>query len=110
MKPEDEIRVLEADLSIYLVTLGYERRQLLGRINGIKIEIFPNEHTPPHFHITAPDFKASFTIDKCELHEGNVSASTHKKIEEFYAKNRDQIIDLWNRLRPYNCPVGPISK
>jgi len=110
MKPEDELKMLELDLSIYLMALGYERRHLFGRINGIKIEIFSNEQTPPHFHITAPGFKASFRIDNCELHEGEVNSSTYKRIKEFYSKNRDQLIDLWNKLRPSNCPVGPVSK
>ena len=110
MKEDDVIRLLEMDLSIHLMGSGYERRYLLGQINGIKIEIFPNEHTPPHFHISTPDFKASFTVDKCDLFKGEVNSATHKKIKEFHSKNRDRIIDEWNRLRPSNCPVGPITK
>lgn len=29
----------------------YEIKQQMGRINGLKIEMYHNDHNPPHFHV-----------------------------------------------------------
>lgn len=44
-----------------------ENKQLVASINGLKIEIYSNEHPPPHFHVKSPNIDASFTIEDCEL-------------------------------------------
>ena len=36
-----------------------EIRELVARVNGLKIEIHPNEHPPPHFHVKTPKVNAS---------------------------------------------------
>lgn len=38
-------------------------KALVGKINGLRIEIFPREHAPPYFHVRGPDIDASFRID-----------------------------------------------
>ena len=108
MNPHDAIRRLETELNIIL-GFGYEQRKLVGRVNGIKIEIYPNEHVPPHFHITSPELSATFEVETCDLVKGNADSSTYKKIRDFHSRNRDLIIETWNNLRPTNCKVGPIS-
>ena len=40
-----------------------ENKHLVERVNGVKIEIFSNEHPPPHFHVKSPNIDASFAIE-----------------------------------------------
>jgi len=56
-----------------------EIRQLVDRINGLKIEIYSNEHPPPHFHVKSPNVNASFSIESCEKLEGSINSQDLKK-------------------------------
>ena len=40
-----------------------ENKELVARVNGLKIEIYSNEHPPPHFHVKSPNINASFSIE-----------------------------------------------
>jgi hypothetical protein len=108
MDVENLIRVLEMDLSLTLFN-GYERRYLVGSVNGLKIKLFPNEHPPPHFHIESPDINASLTILTCDVCKGSVDSPTLKRIKEWHVKNKGKLIEAWNAKRPSNCPLGPIQ-
>ena len=76
-----------------------ETRKEVGRIDGLKVEMFSNDHPPPHFHVTCPDFSARFTIDNCGVISGNVDSKIKKKIKNFYDKNRDLLTQYWINTR-----------
>ena len=83
-----------------------EIRQLVDRINGLKIEIYSNEHPPPHFHVKSPNVNASFSIESCEKLEGCINSQDLKKVKYWYQQARPLLIDVWNRTRSTNCTVG----
>lgn len=83
-----------------------EQRQLIERLEGLKIEIYPNEHPPPHFHAVAPKVDASFAIDDCRLLKGDISGQDHRKIRLWHANFKPLLIDRWNATRPTLCKVG----
>jgi uncharacterized protein DUF4160 len=85
-----------------------EAKELVERIDGLKIEIYSNEHPPPHFHVITSDFKASFSLDNCTLIEGDLSTKHRKKILYwFHNQNaKKSLVEVWNRKRPANCVVG----
>lgn len=111
----EQLRLLETKLRH---TIGFveidnsgqaiERRYLIQKIGNVKIEIYPNEHPPPHFHINSPDINATFGIVNCDLLTGAIDSQTRKKIEYFHSQNKRDLIEVWNKLRPENCPVGKI--
>ena len=86
-----------------------EIRQLVHRAGKVKIEIYPNEHPPPHFHVNGPHTSATFGIVKGDFIEGLIDGKTRRQVEYFHQFNRDILIKVWNQLRPVNCPVGPIE-
>lgn len=111
----DNLRILELNLRIALTYSVItqdgnvaEIRKLVDRIDNIKIEIYPNEHPPPHFHIKTSNFNVSLTIMDCEILEGSLKSNDFKKIKYFHERNKDKLIKVWNELRPTDCPVGPI--
>ncbi|MBV1929382.1 MAG: DUF4160 domain-containing protein [Gammaproteobacteria bacterium] len=83
-----------------------EIRQLVARVNGLKIEIYSNEHPPPHFHVKSPNIDASFSIDDCSKLNGNIERGDLKKIEYWHKRAKDLLIKHWNESRPTNCVVG----
>ncbi|MDN7138596.1 DUF4160 domain-containing protein [Pseudidiomarina sp. 1ASP75-14] len=94
--------VWEEDGEIFLI----EIRQLVTRVNGLKIEVYSNEHPPPHFHVKSPNVDASFAIANCAVLEGKVDNSDRKKIELWHRKAKPLLIAAWNSTRPTNCTVG----
>ncbi len=88
-----------------------EIKAYVASIGGLKIEIYPNEHTPPHFHVKSPKIDASFRIDNCECIEGKVSSGIYNIILYWYTNGaKALLIDKWNSTRPTNCVVGKYSE
>ena len=85
-----------------------EIRQLVARVNGLKIEVYSNEHPPPHFHVKSPNVDASFAIENCRLIKGEISARDRKKIEYWHKHSKPLLVESWNASRPTNCVVGGI--
>lgn len=83
-----------------------EIRQLVAKVNGLKIEVYSNEHPPPHFHVKSPNVDASFTIEGCELLNGNVSSGDYKKVQYWHQSSKSYLIEIWNSTRPSGCVVG----
>ena len=87
-----------------------EIKQIVDRLDGLKIEIHPNEHPPPHFHVTSPEVSASFRIDNCEILKGEISSNYAKKIRYWHQYAKPLLIESWNSTRPTNCVVGLFSE
>ena len=77
-----------------------EQRELVQKIDGFNIEIYPNEHLPPHFHVKGPDINVSISIDTCEILKGTLKRSTKKKVEYFHSMHKARLVEVWNKLRP----------
>ncbi len=86
----------------------YSKRHLVDNINKIKIEIYSNEHPPPHFHVSIDNKKASFTIGNCSIVDGKINNKDYKKIKYWHNKFKNILIKVWNETRPDNCKVGYI--
>lgn len=85
-------------------------RQLVERIGKLRIDIRPNEHPPPHFHVVGPDLDASFEIVSGELLAGDIRASDYQRIRYWHQSARTKLIQIWNATRPADCPVGAIKE
>ena len=83
-----------------------EIRQLVARVNGLQIHIYPNEHPPPHFHVKSPDVNASFSIEDCKKLEGQIGAQELRKVRFWHKSAKPLLISAWNETRPTNCTVG----
>jgi hypothetical protein len=92
------------DGSIYFI------RQLVARVNGLRIEVFAKEHAPPHFHVRGGDVDATFSLESCEYLQGDVGCREKALIEWWYQRSRKQLIQAWNSSRPSDCPVGDYTE
>jgi hypothetical protein len=87
-----------------------ENKQLVERLNGLRIEIYPNEHPPPHFHVRSPEVSASFAIEDCRQLDGTISAPAALKVKYWHRLSKQKLIEIWDSTRPTNCVVGPYSR
>lgn len=87
-----------------------DARQLVEKMGAIKIEIYPNEHTPPHFHIKSNGMNASFAIDDCRLLKNSgFSTKVIKSIQDWFEHSKPRLIEIWNQTRSDDSLVGKIE-
>lgn len=79
----------------------------VDRFNGVKAEVFSNEHPPPHFRVKYQSSTANYAIADCTRLNGKGEVLRYEKnIILWWKQNKQALIETWNRLRPSDCPVG----
>lgn len=80
---------------------------LVSHIDGLKVEIFSNDHPPPHFRVKFQGSTANFRISDgaCINGSGEVMRY-HGNINRWWEINKSKLIECWNTTRPSGCPVG----
>ncbi|MCW7460449.1 DUF4160 domain-containing protein [Leptospira bandrabouensis] len=82
----------------------------IARFNGLKVQIFSDEHPPPHFRVIFQGESNNFKIDDCTPLNGDPLKRYFKSILNWHTKNKDLLISTWNKTRPSDCPVGKIPE
>ncbi len=100
--------LLSGGYSVWTDGSLYSIRQLVAVHKGLKIEIRPKEHSPPHFHVKCGGLSASFSIESCELLQGDIDRRNISLIEWWHQRSKDKLVKIWNETRPSDCPAGPI--
>ena len=87
-----------------------ETRVRVDTIDGYKIEIYPDEHRPPHFHVVRDGNKlAAYTIKDCAKLSGELPNGVERKVRFFHECAKDKLISFWNNTRPGDCCVDKTS-
>lgn len=79
--------------------------ETVDRINGLRIQIFSDEHPPPHFRVCYAGETANFTIKDCAKLNGGLN-KWERNIRVWHKTHKGDLIQVWNRTRPSDCPVG----
>lgn len=89
--------VVNDEIGVYFI------KEQVGRIRNMKIEIYSNDHNPPHFHVKSNDLtiNATFRLDDCSLIEGHVASNDFKRIKAFYSDMKTQLLmkEMWNKSK-----------
>jgi len=111
---EDAVKELEESFFQGPILDDIGRRLLtektIARIDGLKIEVFANEHPPPHFRVNYQGESNNFKISDCEPLHGNSLKKYHRNIKQWHKKNKQHLIKAWNNFRPDDCPVGKYTE
>jgi hypothetical protein len=91
----------DIQLDKHLKEANLATKERIVSINDLNIDIFSNDHNPPHFHVKSKDLKidAKFTIKDCKLISGEISSKYLKRIKAFYNSPKGQIVlqKIWNK-------------
>lgn len=81
----------------------YFIKELVGKVRNLKIEIYSNDHNPPHFHVKSSDnsINATFRLDNCQLIQGDLKSKDKKRIEKFYedTDTKELMKEMWNKSK-----------
>jgi hypothetical protein len=83
---------VRSDGSLYFI------KELVARVNGLSIYIYPKDHPPPHFHIRGGGIDAAFSIRECSLLKGSVDPRHHNLIRWWHLRAQDKLQETWERL------------
>ena len=68
------------------------------RIGGLKVQVFADDHFPPHFHIVGTDFEVLIAIGSLSILKGG---RYHREVSEamdWARQNSDVLWNEWVRL------------
>ncbi|MDD3447016.1 MAG: DUF4160 domain-containing protein [Zavarzinia sp.] len=68
------------------------------RIGNLKIQIFADDHNPPHFHIVTPDHEVLVCIEDFALIAGAIDRRSLDVALAWATENREVLENEWKRL------------
>lgn len=78
----------------------------ISRFFGIRVEMFYDDHVPPHFHARYEGERAAFTFDG-SLMEGAFSTQAQRLIREWSSRFHDELDENWD-LAQQHLPLKRI--
>jgi hypothetical protein len=72
---------------------------------GIKIQIFWDEHPPPHFHAKAGDERVSIRIDDLTVLSGDMSPRLLALVLQWGKMHQVELLEAWNRCEKQEQPL-----
>lgn len=70
----------------------------LIKIGNIKIQVYANDHNPPHFHVVTAEFEALVRIDTLEIIEGSLPRRALEVALDWARENKETIRNEWSRI------------
>jgi hypothetical protein len=67
----------------------------IARFDGIIITMNFGDHSPPHFHVRYGDYSASVAISPLALDEGDLPASTWRKVRDWASARETELLQRW---------------
>lgn len=75
-------------------------RHRVASIEGrLTIELYANDHNPPHFHIRYNEINASFHLHTCEYIIGKITPRDTLKVKEWHKFNKKYLIECWEKIK-----------
>jgi len=83
----------------------------ISRFFGIVIQMYYDEHAPPHFHALYSGDEAQITIDPIRLWQGDLPQRALSLVIEWAALHQRELMENWNLARQDQRPrkIQPLS-
>ena len=83
----------------------------ISRFYGILIQMYYDDHNPPHFHAVYGDYKAVVSIADYGLLAGDLPPRALGLVTEWARQRKDQLLEDWQRARERQqlYPIDPLE-
>lgn len=71
----------------------------IARFYGIAIQMYWNDHNPPHFHVRYGNAHAAFRIDNGEVLFGELPMTARRLVEAWALARQAELQQNWERAR-----------
>ncbi len=72
---------------------------MFSSFDGIRIYIYPRDHSPPHFHAYYAEYEALINIRTLERMAGDLPGKQLKRVLKWAALVQDELLDEFIRLQ-----------
>jgi hypothetical protein len=69
-------------------------------IDGIKINIYSNEHMPPHFHVIYGNYEALIRIKDLEIEKGKLPNRQYRKVKKWATGYQNALNNIFEQFNP----------
>ena len=76
----------------------------LASFNGIKINLYADEHPPPHFHARYAEHVAQIGIQELNVTEGSLPLPQLRLVREWATTRVAQLLGAWAALEAGKMP------
>ena len=66
---------------------------------GIAVQMFFNDHAPPHFHVRYQGFRARVLISNGEVTDGRLPPTVARLVKEWTNLRREALLRNWDAAR-----------
>jgi hypothetical protein len=83
----------------------------ISRFFGITVQMYYNDHDPPHFHVRYSGQKALIEIQTLSLIRGTLSPRALGLVTEWAAMHREELMEDWTLARAETQlkPIPPLE-
>ena len=67
---------------------------------GCKVDIYFNDHMPPHFHVIYAEYEVLIAISTLKVMKGGLPSKKLKKILKWAEENQAILQEIWDETRP----------
>ena len=71
---------------------------IIAYFYGISIQMFYEDHPPPHIHARYNEFKARYDIASGALLSGMLPKQAHRLVRDWIAQRKDALAANWRRM------------
>jgi len=77
---------------------------------GILIQMFFDDHAPPHFHVRYAEYRAQINIQTLEPIEGNLPRRALSLVQEWAKEHQTELQENWNLCVQMQSPkkIAPL--
>lgn len=83
----------------------------ISEFHGIIIEMYHNEHGPPHFHAKYGEHKAMVRFDPVEILKSRLPKRAERLVLEWASLRERDLMEAWERTRQQQSPgrIAPLD-
>jgi hypothetical protein len=77
---------------------------------GIMIQMYWNDHPPPHFHVRYSGYKATVGIQRLEVLTGILPPTAERLVLEWAAEHQAELMEDWRlcETKAQPSPIAPL--
>jgi hypothetical protein len=73
-------------------------------VDGVKLQMFYNDHTPPHFHAILGGNELLVAIDNLDVLRGSLPPARLRRVLAWAAEHRGELAANWRRCQNGQTP------
>ncbi|GAB3640034.1 DUF4160 domain-containing protein [Spirosoma arcticum] len=73
---------------------------VIALLDGLKIEMYFNDHAPPHIHAKHAEHEVLITIQEFAVFAGYLPARQLKQVQQYVTTNQEKLLARWKQYNP----------